>query len=103
MIASKNGRLDVVRFLLTAGADVNLRALFGRSPIKMAVRSKIADYIHKWPFVMAMISLQELRVHFQLDCTTLIDLWQYISDNQIGNEDDDDDENDNRMVINREL
>ena len=79
--ASSRGHLDIVRLLLTEGADITIADNNGRTALILASRNghiDIANCLRKWPCTMAIIILQELALYYQLDASTIIDLWQYL-------------------------
>ena len=101
--ASYNGHLDVVRLLLTEGADITIADNDGRTALHWPsnkVHIDIANRLRKWPCTMAIIALQELALYYYLDASTIIDLWQYLDQEAIEiveyeeDDDDDDDEDD---------
>ena len=79
--ACSNRRLDIIRLLLTEGADMTIADKYGRTPLLWATFDRsIANCLRKWPCAMAIIALQELALYYQLDASTIIDLWQYLGD-----------------------
>ena len=82
-LASINGHLDIVRLLLTEGADITIADNDGWTALHYASdrgHLDIANCLRKWPCTMAIIALQELALYYQLDASTIIDLWQYLGD-----------------------
>ena len=62
-------------------------------------RYTIVKYtLRKWPITMAILVLKEISVYHLLDCSSLIDLYQYI-----GNEDFTSDKEENYEFKRREI
>ena len=60
---------------------MNIRDNNGMSALHLASSRghlDIANCLLKWPCTMAIIALQELALYYQLDASTIIDLWQYL-------------------------
>ena len=82
-LASRNGHLDIVRLLLTEGADITIADSDGMTALHRASmygNIDVANCLRKWPCTMATIALQELALYYQLDASTIIDLWQYLKE-----------------------
>ena len=80
-LVSMDGHLDIVRLLLTEGADITIANKYGMSALHYASmfgHLDIVNCLRKWPCTMAIIILQELALYYQLDASTIIDLWQYL-------------------------
>jgi hypothetical protein len=79
--ASYAGHKEVVELLLDRGADVSVMTNDGRTAFDIASdhnHDHIARTLHRWPFTMGLLSLQELSLYYKLDCSSIIDFWQYI-------------------------
>ena len=76
-MASSWGHLDVVRLLLTEGADMAISDNGGRTAPDY-VTQDTANCLRTGPCTMAIMALQELSIYYQLDASTIIDLWQYL-------------------------
>ena len=73
----------MVELLLYRGADTSVMSNDGETAFDVALlhqRHDIALTLHRWSFTMGLLSLQELSLYFKLDCSSIIDLWQYIID-----------------------
>ena len=44
-LATKNGRLDMVKFLVEKGADVNARGNDGETPLTLATKQDVVDFL----------------------------------------------------------
>ena len=83
--ASIYGHLEIVQLLLCQGADISFRTFYGSTALDEASYygrlKEVADCLRKWPWTMAIIiTLKEnLAIYHLLDASTIIDLWQYLS------------------------
>ena len=62
------GRLDIVRLLLTEGADMTIADDDGWTALHWASMDghlDIVNCLRKWPCTMAIIILQELALYYQ--------------------------------------
>ena len=72
--------IDVINFLLSKGSDIDLDTNsvdFKRYCAKL-VSSKVLQTLERWPLSMAIIVLQELAIYYQIDASSVIDLWQLL-------------------------
>ena len=67
-----NGRIEIVKLLLSQGANVN------KNMISAARNEKIADILQSWPRSMAILALQEKNAFNHLGMNELTDLDEYM-------------------------
>ena len=115
IIASVSARTNIVGLLLSHGASLHGTNIMGSTCFTCALdpernfnpyrKHGILYRLRKWPTTMAILVLQELDLYHLIDCSSLIDLHQYIGtelfmlDNEEDYEiveysDDDDDDDD---------
>ena len=85
MWACREAHVDTVKLLLTLGANYHKKDNAGHTCLSLACMSskfKYVEAVHfvlrKWPTTMALIILLELGVYHLIDCSSLIDLRQYV-------------------------
>ena len=84
MIACKKGYIDLVKLLLSKGADIKIQNVYYRSALDLAIRSghlEIVSIIKKWEFTMTMLVLQKLDLYYWLDFSNYIDLDKLLTSN----------------------
>ena len=84
MIACKRGYLELVKLLLSRGADIKIQNVYYRTALDLAIRGshlEIVRIINKWEFTMAMVVLQKLNLYYWLDFGNYIDLDNLLRSN----------------------
>ena len=77
MIACKRGYTDLVKLLLSRGADIKIQNVYYRTALDLAIRGshlEIVSIINKWEFTMAVLVLKKLELYYYLDFANYIDL-----------------------------
>ena len=77
MIACKRGYIELVKLLLSRGADIKIQNVYYRTALDLAIRGghlEIVSIIQKWEFTMAMLVLQKMDIYYWLDFSNYIDL-----------------------------
>jgi hypothetical protein len=64
--------------LLSGGANLIKNSHNLHHPEGSHLSSNILERFHRWPFVMLVAVLQELFVYHQLDCSSIIDIWDFL-------------------------
>ena len=80
MWAIQEKNIEIVKFLLVHGANINNCDRYKIDCITLAKQNKtieIVSILEKWPIVMIILVLQELGVYYLFDCQSLIDLFLY--------------------------
>ena len=91
MSACFNGNIKVVKILLSNGACIHDENENGSTCFNLALSllfspffqrsfdaDKILYILRKWPMTMAILVLNELGLYHHIDCSSLIDLFQYL-------------------------
>ena len=76
--ASSKGAVKAVNLLLSKGANFSNATInrYGRTCSRVA-KDKVTEMaLDRWPMTMAM--LKDLSLYYQIDCSSLIDLHQYM-------------------------
>jgi ankyrin repeat protein len=84
ILATIQDEKEVVKLLLYRGADISTVSNDGTTAFDNASNEhydEIARTLHRWSFTMGILSLQELSLYYKLDCSSIIDFWQYIAEN----------------------
>ena len=84
MIACKKGYTDLVKLLLSRGADIKIQNVYYRTALDLALRSghlEIVSIIKKWEFTMTILILQDLELYYYLDFANYIDLDKLLRSN----------------------
>ena len=85
MWACREANVDTVKLLLALGANIHKKDNAGHTCFSLACMSSKFKYVQavhfvlrKWPTTMALIFFQKLGVYHLIDCSSLIDLHQYV-------------------------
>ena len=84
MIACKRGYIDLIKLLLSRGADIKIQNVYYRTALDLAIRGshlEIVSIIQKWEFTMAMLVLQKMDIYYYLDFANYIDLDNLLRSN----------------------
>ena len=65
-------KIEIVQLLLAKGSDFNLGALSRIS------NPTLRSTLERWQTCMAIILLQELAIYYQMDASSIIDVWLYL-------------------------
>jgi hypothetical protein len=65
-------KIEIVQFLLAKGSDFDLGLLSRIS------NPTLRSTLERWQTCMAIVVLQELAVYYQIDASSIIDLWLYL-------------------------
>ena len=81
MVASNRNETKIVPILLKYGANIYEETIYGFNSINIASNFNnlnIIDIFNKWSLTMLIIVLQELYIYHMLDCSSYIDIYEYI-------------------------
>lgn len=79
LCAAEHGHLEMVDFLLSMGSRIGDVDIFGRKAVTWAAENKhilVVNRICAWPVTMAIIFLLELQVFYQLDFSSIIEIYE---------------------------
>jgi hypothetical protein len=81
IIASRRGHVEIAGLLLSKGANIHDKNIFGNTCFSYSLGSnhnRVLYHLRKWPTTMAIIMLQELALIYIIDSESVIDLHQYL-------------------------
>lgn len=79
LAASRYGYINIVKLLLSKGANVCDKSNADAVASELAENSKVKSLLRKWPLSMAVIAFQELGIFNQLDASSIVDLRLFLS------------------------
>ncbi len=79
MAAARYGYINIVKLLLSKGANVYDKSNSDTLALELAENSKVKSLLRKWPISMAVIAFQELGIFSQLEASSIVDLRLFLS------------------------